>query len=571
MGPMGGLYGHRSELIVDKLASAPLQACTAPHTMGLFAQGHGEDSGMFEKFKGLVGAALLCLAVVFAGPARADWLKAESEHFIVYGNTSESTIRNYTRKVERFDSLLRIWFPPRSEAVKAAKLTIYLADGRDEMRKIVPSLPANVGGFYTAGEERIFAVTGGSGAENDHILFHEYAHHFMYQYLPGAYPGWFVEGFAEFFATADLTPNRMRVGLHSPGRMNSLTMGENTWLPMETLLRSRPSDIGARAHFYYAQSWALTHYFLSTNERRAAMGRYLTAVMSGGDPVTSLEPTTGFTPAQLQREVQNYLGRISFRPEQRESPPADVTVTRLPASAGELIWLDLRLARFVPEPLRAGNLAEAQRTAARHPDDPWAARVLAQAYLDMKQPTEAIQVLEASLAIQPDDPLALRMKAVSLMDLGDAIKADDPDRHRTLFGQARSSLSRAYQLDALDYRLYLSLDRSRRVSDGYPTENDLDTLLLGRALAPQVQTLSILAAQALVHHNDPLSAVSLLTPIANNPHGGEGMTAVRRMLAEARSKAGLPALYTDAELATEAASEDSGGQQSLDEDEEGER
>jgi tetratricopeptide (TPR) repeat protein len=515
---------------------------------------------MLDTLKIWAASACLCLALACAGPVRADWLKAESEHFIVYGNTSEASIRNYTRKVERFDSLLRIWFPPRSEGVKAPKLTIYLADGREEMRQIVPSLPANVGGFYTAGEERIFAVTGGSGTENDHILFHEYAHHFMYQYLPGSYPGWFVEGFAEFFATADLTPNRMRVGLHSPGRMNSLTMGENAWLPMETLLRSRASELGDRSHFYYAQSWALTHYFLSTNERRAAMGRYLTAVMGGGDPVASLAPATGFTPAQLQREVQTYLGRISFRPEQRESPPADVTITRLPASAPDLIWLDLRLARFVPEPLRAGNLAEARRAASRHPNDPWAARVLAQAHLDMKQPTEAIQVLEASLALQPQDPLNLRMKAVSLMDLADTLKQEDPDQHRTLFGQARSLLARAYQLDALDYRLYLSLDRSRRTSDTYPTDNDIDTLLLGRALAPQVKTLTVLAAQALISRDDPQSAISLLSPIANDPHGGEGVNEVRRILALARDKAGLPALPSEDGLAAEQASEEGNSQ-----------
>lgn len=519
---------------------------------------------MLAKLTTWVSLACLCLATTLAGPAKAEWLRAESEHFILYGNTSESAIRNYTRKVERFDALLRIWFPPRSDAIAAPKLTIYLADGTEDMRKVAPSIPDNIAGFYTAGEERIFAITGGRGAENDHTLFHEYAHHFMYQHMPGAYPGWFVEGFAEFFATAELTPNRMRVGLHSPGRLNSLTMGANTWLPMETILRSRAAEIGSNAHFYYAQSWALTHYFLSTDERRAAMGRYLTAVMSGGDPVASLEPATGLTPAQLQGRVQSYLGRIGFRPEQREFPPAEVTVTRLPPSARDLIWLDLRLARFVPEALRAGNLAEAQRAADRHPGDPWAARVLAQAHLDMKQPAQAIQVLEASLALQPDDPLALRMKAVSLMDLGDTLKEDDPEQHRALFGQARSSLARAYQLDALDYRLYLSLDRSRRASDSYPTENDLNTLLLGRALAPQVQTLTVRAAQAFLSLDDPLSAVSLLVPIANNPHGGEGMASIRELLAQARDKAGLSTLETEAAVPADSTGQGAASQTSDD-------
>lgn len=512
---------------------------------------------MFDRLHSWIAAATLALTLCGAGSAHAEWLKAESEHFIVYGDTSEAAIRNYTRKVERFDGLLRIWFPTKSE-IQAPKLAIYLADGREDMRKIWPTISPNVGGFYTPGEERIFAVTGGSGAENDHTLFHEYGHHFMYQYMPGAYPGWFVEGFAEFFATADLTPSRMRVGLHSPGRMNSLTIGQNSWLPMETVLRSRSSEIRGRGHFFYAQSWALTHYFLSTDDRRAAMGRYLTAVMNGGDPVASLQPATGFTPAQLQHEVQIYLQRINFRPEQRESPPAEVAVTRLPPSAADLIWLDLRLARFVPEPLRAGNLAEAQRVAARYPDDPWAARVLAQAHLDMKQAADAVRVLNASLAQSPDDPLTLRMRAVSLMDQGDALEDTDPDQRRALFGQARASLARAYQLDALDYRLYLALDRSRRDAANYPTDNDIDTLLMGRALAPQVSTLGIRSAQVLASQGDYANAVAILSPIANNPHGGSGLGAIRRQLAEARQKAGLPVTETDADIAADEAGEDEG-------------
>lgn len=493
---------------------------------------------MFKTIKsGLAALGMFVAALAISAPAHAEWLKAETEHFIIIGDTSEGAIRTYARKVERFDSLLRIWWPPRQDDVVTPKLTIYLADGREDMRKIWPSIDSNVGGFYTAGEERIFAVTGGSGAENDHTLFHEYGHHYMYQYMPGAYPGWFVEGFAEFFATADMTPNRMRVGLPSDGRLYSLNMGANSWLPMETVLRSRASEMRGRGHLYYAQSWALTHYFLSTDERRAALGRYLSAVMGGGDPIASLQPATGFTPAQLQAQVQSHLGRMNFLSERRETPPADVAVTRLPPSARDLVWLDLRLARFVPEDLRAGNLAEAQRAAGRHPSDPWAARVLAQAYLDMQQPAEAIKTMDASLATHPDDALSLRMRAVALMDQGDDLKEENPERRQELFVLARGALARAYQLEALDYRLYMALDRSRQGAPDYPNTNDVETLLMGRALAPQVHSLGLRTAQALMAEGEYAVAAAYLSPIANNPHGGSANA--RRLLAEARQKAGL--------------------------------
>ncbi|RYG11094.1 MAG: tetratricopeptide repeat protein, partial [Caulobacteraceae bacterium] len=388
---------------------------------------------------------------------------------------------------------------------------------------------------------RIFAVTGGTGSDNDNTLFHEYAHHYMQQNMTGAYPGWFVEGFAEFFATADLSPGRMRVGLFDAGRMNSLTMGFNTWMPMDQLLRSRSYDTGSRGHFYYAQSWALTHYLMSTPERRAKLGRYLAAVMTEGrNPVEALQGTIDRTPEQLQDDVRRYLnGSINFLSQAQEFPPVDVVVERLSPAEAELVWLDLRLARFVPEERRAGNLAEAQRVAGRYPGDPFAARVLAQAYLDMKQPEDAVGVMRPIVEAHPDEPLGQRFFAVTLMDAGDAV--EDSERSAALYAEARRALGRAYAADALDYRTYLALARSRRGAGNYPTDNDVEILLTGAQLAPQISSLRFQTAQVMMHRGRYREAVAYLQPLANNPHGGDNLTAVRDLLTEATEKAGMAA------------------------------
>ena len=488
-----------------------------------------------------VALAMAALTLFVAAPAHAEWRKATSEHFVVYGDINEGALRNYTQKVERFDRMLRLWFPPRDASLIAPRLPIYLADGRTDMQKIWPDIPANVGGFYTPGEERIFAVTGGTGSDNDNTLFHEYAHHYMQQNMTGAYPGWFVEGFAEFFATADLSPGRMRVGLFDAGRMNSLTMGFNTWMPMDQLLRSRSYDTGSRGHFYYAQSWALTHYLMSTPERRAKLGRYLAAVMTEGrNPVEALQGTIDRTPEQLQDDVRRYLnGSINFLSQAQEFPPVDVVIERLSPAETELVWLDLRLARFVPEERRAGNLAEAQRVAGRYPGDPFAARVLAQAYLDMKQPEDAVGVMRPIVEAHPDEPLGQRFFAVTLMDAGDAV--EDSDRSAALYAEARRALGRAYAADALDYRTYLALARSRRGAGNYPTDNDVEILLTGAQLAPQISSLRFQTAQVMMHRGRYREAVAYLQPLANNPHGGDNLTAVRDLLTEATEKAGMAA------------------------------
>lgn len=483
--------------------------------------------------------ALAGLTLFAAAPAQAEWRKATSEHFVVHGDISEGALRNYVQKVERFDKLLRTWFPPRDADLIAPRLPIYLADGRSDMQKIWPDMPNNVGGFYTPGEERIFAVTGGTGSDNDHTLFHEYAHHYMQQNLTGAYPGWFVEGFAEFFATADLSPGRMRVGLYDAGRMNSLTMGANSWMPMDQLLRSRSFDTGSRGHFYYAQSWALTHYLMSTPERRTKLGLYLAAVMQDGrNPVEALQGTIDRTPEQLQDDVRRYLGgQIAFLSQAQEFPPVEITVERMSPAESDMVWLDLRLSRYVPEERRADNLAEALRISNRHPGDPFAARVLAQAYLDMKQPEDALRVMRPVVEANPEEPLGQRFFAVTLMDAADA--TDDSDRSTALYGEARRALGRAYAADALDYRTYLALARSRRGAANYPTANDVEILLTGAQLAPQISSLRFQAAQILMHQGRYREAVGYLQPLANNPHGGDNLTAVRDLLTEATEKAGM--------------------------------
>ena len=39
------------------------------------------------------------------------------------------------------------------------------------------------------------------------VLFHEYTHHFTFQYFPAAYPVWYSEGFAEFWGSTASSPD----------------------------------------------------------------------------------------------------------------------------------------------------------------------------------------------------------------------------------------------------------------------------------------------------------------------------------------------------------------------------
>ena len=485
----------------------------------------------------LAGSAAGVFLAATAGVAHAEWLRAESPHFIVYGDVNQGEMRAYVRKVERFDAMLRLYYPV-ANARESGKLEIFLGHGIDDLRRISPGLSGGIAGFYSGDVDRIFAVVDLSRSEGDSTLFHEYSHHFMRANMPADYPGWFTEGFAEYYATADLGRDRVRIGMHSPGRMNSLTMPLNEWASMESVLGKTevPRSLG---HSYYAQAWALTHYFMSTPERQQLLSRYLKVLGAGGDPVESLRTVMDMTPAQLQNAIRSYVnGRITyFTPLQPIEGPTEVAVAPMSRSARDLVWLDLRMDRLGPEG-KAEALAQVRERAARYPGDAFAEVVLAKAEIQDEKWEAAEAAVAPLVAADTTNTEALRLTAIARMHRADADDVD-PAQRVTMYRDARRLLARAVQADPTDYRIYLGLDETRRTAPGYPTDNDLEILLAAKDYAPQVDEVRFLAAQGLVNQGIYLQAIEILAPVASNPHGGERSRPARALLAEAREKAGL--------------------------------
>ena len=497
--------------------------------------------------------AVVALTTFVAAPARAEWLRAETEHFVIIGDTGRGSITEYARKVERFHTMLAMFLPPEQDDVVAPKLWIYLADGRADMRQIWPSMREGVSGFYSRTDDRIFAVVDTDNEESDNTLFHEYGHHYMFQYHNAAYPGWFVEGFAEYFAPSEMGISRVRYGMYRLGRLYSL-QDTNGWVPMEDVLRSRLTGNSARrGAAYYAQAWLLTHYLLGDPARRAQMSAYLNAVSRGEEPIDALATHIGRTPDELGREMRSYLSRgITVYTLQQALPQAEVTVTSLPRSTGDVVWLDLRSARPLGDEGPA-LVARAQASATRNPADRLPAVVLAKLQRETEDLDGARRTLEPVLAAWPEDAEAQWLMGVVLDEQADA--TEDDAARLALTRQARTHLAAAYQADPLDYRIYLALLDNRRGAAGFPSDNDVTIAESAWRLAPQIGTTAFEAAQLLMYKERYLEAVLVLAPLANNPHGGDGLAPVRTLLAEARQKAGLEPLDGDAPPDADAAAE----------------
>jgi len=516
-------------------------------------------------------AAALTASLLSATVAHAEWLKAETDHFIVYGDTSEASLRRYARKVERFDALLRTYYPIQTE-YEIPKLEIFMADGRRDMNQVSPGISEGVAGYYSPNSGRIYAVVDTRSRMGDVVVYHEYAHHFMFQMRANAYPSWFVEGFAEYYSTADVDEDHIQFGLHNPGRMNSLTVGGNTWADMEDVLKWRLTASGRYpAHLYYAQAWAMTHYFMSTPERTQMLGRYLAGVVGGEDSVVAMQTATGRTPDELQSDIRRYLlGRINVLSPQIELPDPDVKISQLPKSVAEAVWLDIRLdnepvivtandddgrtkksesqkAREVREEAeqRVELIRSAFALAETHKGDRTGLLLAARAHRLTKRPDLALATLEPALNDAQKDADILRVAAMALLDQAGA--ETDPEAAQALRRRASGYLARAMDAAPTDFRVYLGLNDTRRGGARYPTDNDISTLEVATALAPQSFEARLRLGDAYMTRNLNVEALQVLTPVSNSPHRSSYTRRAREMITRARAGLGqAPEDYGDA-------------------------
>lgn len=526
-------------------------------------------------------AVLACLFVALALPDRAEarWLRAESPRFVVYSDGAEADLREYVRKLETFDALLRALHGIPDTAPVHRKLPVYLVRSRAQIRLVAPGRGSSVAGFYMPSTEDIFAVALRQGREDD-FLFHEYVHHFMLANFPYAYPSWLVEGYAEFFMTATMDDEHVTWGQFNANRAAWLT--GSAWLPTAEVLKPkhrselRSQDIAR----FYAQAWLITHYFMSDPERRKQLDAYVRAVGAGEDPVLAMEKAAGMPVDTLHRTLRDYAaGRISYsRASARSFRAPEVTVTAMSPAADDLLLLSLRLKVPVPQAERPRTAEMVRREAAKHPGDPLAAVTLAHAELHFGDPPVAERVLAEFLAANPEHVEALQWMAQAKLEA--AHKATEPAKARSLRGQARALLARAYKADDFNYLTFLLLARSREPEADYPNDNDIQTWSMAYAIAPQVGSIRLGAARALMLRGRHAQAIPLLEPIANNPHGGRSAQYARDMIERAR--AGRPPLALGQRLEDDApddppsrtgeedAGEDEDGQEGGEEQEAGE-
>ncbi|CAN5251956.1 DUF1570 domain-containing protein [soil metagenome] len=484
----------------------------------------------------LTATALTALTLV-ATPSQAAWLRAESARFIVYSDGNEAALRQYVQKLETYDRVLDLYTNLSTETDPPRKLPIYLVPNHDGLDVASPGMGRDIVGVYESTDEDIFAVAQRNAGGDDTIL-HEYAHHFMLQKFATAYPAWFVEGFAEYFATTEIQPRRVVVGKPSENRVDWL--GSARWMPMRTLLSTRYGEVSQRSETYYPLSWLLTSWLLSDAAHKQYLATYLNRIHAGVGSLDAMQQATGLDGDGLEQALRAFMRHGSpYSVVDRAFPDVPITVTPLPASADDLLLLNQQLFDTIKEEDRPVLLARIGALAARHPGDAFAQLVLGHAQVTLGDPTSGEATLTDLLTRDPGNVRALQLLARARMDQAD--KTDDTDAAAQLRRQARGFLGRAYQADGANFTTLSMLSESRRQSSDFPNDNDVETMRLAYQLAPQLPAARMNLAQVLIYRGNKAEGITLLRPLANSPHDPQIAASAQRMIDEANGVTSDPA------------------------------
>ena len=490
-------------------------------------------------------AGIGCLSLLlFAAPANAEWLEASSDHFVIYGEEREETLRGFGERLEIYHAAMARLFGYRvTKPSPSNRLTIYVVSRRAQVGDLAGLDNRYLTGFYvpragspTAVIPELKGASSRFEISAETVLLHEYAHHFMAYLTARSFPRWFVEGFAEFFSGVRFKPDGS-IGLGTPPLHRAAELAYAPRVPMRRLLEFDGGTDVSRAgnDAFYGQSWLLFHYLQMAPERAGQLATYQRSLASGESALEAAEGAFGDLEAPA-REMETYRNRrkLSVLVVDRQTlSVAPVAVRRLREAEAAILPLSMQariggtadeVARLVPE---------VRKVAAAHPRDPVVLAALAEAEADAGHYDEAIVAAESALGIDPKQVNASIQKAyaMSRKKASGAMAGGTWDEVRSQC-VASSRIEPGHPVPlALYYLTYLEAGEP-------PPLTAILNLERAMELAPFDASLRFAAAQQMSNDGRLAEAMQTLAPLAYSPHRGELTEQSRQLLEDLAKRAG---------------------------------
>lgn len=480
---------------------------------------------------------LFCTILTWGMPVQAAnegrWWRGESEHFIVYGDLSQRQVVMSVEALEDFDFTLRA-LTGGVAGTAPSKFEVYLVRNRADLQLVSPRIGEDVAGFYRANLERSAAFlidNNNQGFTRRELLQHEYAHHFMLQYFPYAYPRWYIEGWAEYVSTVEVRERRARVGVPSTRRTGEVL--DYAWPPVEVFLAPERSDY-RRDNFseqFYALAGFAALYIANRPERMRGLDAYVRSLGEGQDAIAAFEPAFGVSPSEFYDELRAFRrDDVNLYVVHLPVATTSVQITRLPREFDNLL-LPLARAEGNVADTDKESLANALENLAADSQGPTASLARARVAILRGRWPVARQLLEDALAGDEANAGARFLLARTIVN--EALTSE-PVAAGVALQEARRQLTRGFRQNpnhAPTLFLYAWIAAQNNQT---PTESDLQVLARALELAPQVTSIRLFLARQLMRAGHFESAMAALRPIMYSPHGAESSEQARELFEVAR-------------------------------------
>ncbi len=305
--------------------------------------------------------------------AKKDWIQIESPNFEVFTDRPEWFGRATLHDLET----LRAIFLEQLGVAEKHRIQVSIfafSDGRDYRfytRKSIDDRRETAGVYVTSPDRATIVLRPMDGQDSARrVVFHEFVHH-LFRVVGTEPPIWFNEGTAELYSGIRFDGDEVTIGMPHTDLVEILR--RRKLLPLEELFAvdedSHHYNRNDHAGLFYAQSWALLHYWRFGDSKLAMedVKRFLTVAgqrdrLSKTNIRSLFEECFGMDFRKMESRLKRYVhkGRYTYGTVPAPDIPERSTYTRTDLTTGQTRMRLAELAtRTRGEPLGRLALLEA--------------------------------------------------------------------------------------------------------------------------------------------------------------------------------------------------------------------
>jgi len=280
--------------------------------------------------KKILSFHLLTLAVlIFAfSPnsvsAKDEWVRVKSKNFNMVGNAGDKELRRVATKLEQFREVFRQLLPKlKFSSPVPTSVIVFKSD-----KAFMPYKPLDasgqatewVAGYFLKGDDvnYITLSTEGEKEQTYSTIFHEYTHFLVDNGIGRSkMPPWLNEGLAEYYEKFKIEDDQ-KVTLGALNNNHLALLAQSSFIPFNNFFNTDYYSLNrqgiSRAGIFYAQSWALMHYLLHSDNgaRRKQLSVFIDLITNGKAPRDAFQEAFQTNYMTMQQDLRKYVEQKKF-------------------------------------------------------------------------------------------------------------------------------------------------------------------------------------------------------------------------------------------------------------------